>query len=195
MEMDMRKLISAFKTSIDAKIEGPDNFADWVEAWSEDFGLTPDLDACVLGGGMYPGYEAYWSAIQEEPHKPHPLTGTMPTSAEVEWARFAAQTPHYVLSNTLESVQWSNTTFLRSLDELADLKKQPGKDIYLMGGARITNSALEAGLLDELRIIVFPLIAGPGKALFETAENRHQLDLRKVEQLPDGRVSMTYEIG
>jgi dihydrofolate reductase len=187
-------MISAFKTSVDAKIEGPDNFADWVEAWSEDFGLTSDLDACVLGGGMYPGYEAYWSAIQNEPNGPHPLTGTTPTAAEVEWARFAAQTPHYVLSNTLESAQWPNTKFLRSLDELADLKKQSGRDIYLMGGAQITISALEAGLLDELRLIVFPLITGPGKALFATAENRHQLDLRKVEQLPDGRVSMIYEV-
>lgn len=190
----MRRLISAFKTSIDAKIEGPDNFADWVESWSEDFGLTADVDACVLGGGMYPGYEAYWSAIQTEPHQAHPLTGTTPTSAEVEWARFAGQTPHYVLSNTLESAQWPNTEFLRSLDELADLKNRPGKDIYLMGGARITISALEAGLLDELRLIVFPLIAGRGKALFETAEHRRGLDLRKVEQLPDGRMSMIYEV-
>jgi dihydrofolate reductase len=190
----MRRLISAFKTSVDGKIEGRDNFADWVEAWSEDYELTPQVDACVLGGGMYPGYEAYWSAIQDQPDQTHPLTGTTPTSAEVEWARFAAQTTHYVLSNTLESARWPNTQFLRSLDELADLKEQPGKDIYLMGGARITISALEAGLLDELRLIVFPLIAGPGKALFETAEHRHGLDLRKVEQLPDGRVSMIYEV-
>ena len=53
----MRKLIAAMKMSLDAKVEGPDGTADWVEAWSEDYGLTPQIDACLLGGGMYPGYE------------------------------------------------------------------------------------------------------------------------------------------
>ena len=51
----MRKLIAGMKMSIDAKIEGPAGIADWVEAWSEDYGLMPEIDACVLGGGMYPG--------------------------------------------------------------------------------------------------------------------------------------------
>ena len=46
----MRKLIAAMKISIDAKMEGPDGTADWVEAWSDDYGLTPHIDACVLGG-------------------------------------------------------------------------------------------------------------------------------------------------
>jgi hypothetical protein len=52
----MRKLIAAFKTSVDGKIEGPEGFADWVEAWSEDYGLSAQIDACLLGGAMYPGY-------------------------------------------------------------------------------------------------------------------------------------------
>ena len=55
MEDDMRKLISAMKVSVDGKIAGPEGSdADWVEAWSEDYGLTPQIDACVVGGGMYP---------------------------------------------------------------------------------------------------------------------------------------------
>jgi hypothetical protein len=99
----MRKLIAGMKISVDGKIEGPEGHADWVEAWSDDYGLTPQVDACVLGGGMYPGYEQYWTTIQNEPDKPHPLSGRVPTPAEIEWARFAAQTPHYVLSSTLTS--------------------------------------------------------------------------------------------
>jgi len=55
----MRSLIAAMKISIDGKMQGPEGTADWVEAWSEDFGLTPRIDACLLGGGMYPGYETY----------------------------------------------------------------------------------------------------------------------------------------
>jgi dihydrofolate reductase len=191
----MRKLIAGMKSSVDGKIEGPEGYADWVDAWSEDYGLTSQVDACVLGGGMYPGYEQYWSAIQNEPDKPLPMTGKAPTPKEVEWARFAEETPHYVLSSTLSSALWPRTRFVRGVKDIAALKQQPGKDIYLMGGARITASLVDAGLVDELRLIVYPLIAGEGKALFATIERRHGLELRKVQQLQDGRVSLIYGIG
>ena len=191
----MRNLIAAMKISLDGKTEGPEGYADWVEAWSDDYGLTAQVDACVLGGGMYPGYEQYWTAIQNEPDKPHWLGDKPPTPAEIEWARFAAQTPHYVLSNTLTSAQWPKTSFVRGIEEIAALKQQPGKDIYLMGGAHITASFIDAGLVDELRLIVYPLIAGKGTALFATTERRWGLELRKVQQLSDGRLSLIYGTG
>lgn len=190
----MRKLIAAMKISVDGKVEGPEGYADWVEAWSEDYGLTKQIDACVIGGGMYPGYEQYWTTIQTEPEKHRWLSKTQPTPAEVEWARFAEQTPHYVLSSRLTSARWPNTRFLRKLEDLAALKEQPGKDIYLMGGARITATLIDAGMVDELRLIVYPLIAGEGKALFATIERRHALELQKVQQLPKGLVSLIYGI-
>jgi hypothetical protein len=128
----MRKMIGAMKISIDGKTEGPEGYADWVSAWSDDFGLTSQIDACVLGGGMYPNYELYWTAIQDAPGQSNPLGVGVATPAEVEWARFAAVTPHYVLSRTLTSAKWPQTTFLRGLDEIAALKhERSGKDIYL----------------------------------------------------------------
>jgi dihydrofolate reductase len=190
----MRKLITGMKLSLDGKMEGSEGYADWVEAWSEDYGLMPEVDACVLGAGMYPGYERYWTAIQNEPSTPVWITGSAPTQAEVEWGRFAAQIPHYVLSNTLTSALWPKTSFVRGLEEIAALKRLPGKDIYLMGGARITASLIDAGLVDELRLIVYPLIAGEGKALFATTERRRKLKLQKVQQLADGRMSMIYGV-
>ena len=190
----MRKIIGAMKISVDGKTEGPEGYADWVEAWSDDFGLTPQIDACVLGGGMYPNYEQYWTAIQNAPEKPNPMGVGLPTRAEVEWARFAAVTPHYVLSRTLASAKWSQTTFLRGLDEIEALKRDSGKDIYLMGGAEILRACLKVRLVDELRFIVYPLIAGSGTPLFTTPE-RHGLELRHVEGLSDGRVSLVYRVG
>jgi dihydrofolate reductase len=190
----MRKLIAGMKISVDGKIEGPEHGADWVDAWSEDYGLTPQIDACLLGGGMYPGYEQYWTSIQNEPDKPAWISGSAPTPAEIEWARFAAQTPHYVLSNTLTSSRWQNTSFVRGLEEISALKQQLGKDIYLVGGARTTANLIDAGLVDELRLIVYPLIAGEGKALFATAERRRRLELRKAQQLQNGLVSLIYGI-
>ena len=190
----MRKLIAGIKVSADGKVEGPEGFADWVDAWSEDYGLTEQIDACVLGGGMYPGYEQYWTAIQAAPHEPLPMTGKLPTQEEVAWGRFAARTPHYVLTRTRSEANWPHTRFLRGVDELAELKRQSGKDIYLVGGALVTASLIEAGLVDELRLIVYPLIAGTGKALFATAQQRRGLELRSAKPLQGGRVGLNYAI-
>jgi dihydrofolate reductase len=191
----VRKLIAGMKISVDGKMEGADGTADWVDAWSEDYGLTPQIDACLLGAGMYPGYEGYWTSIQNEPQTPAWITGKPPTPAELDWARFIKQTLHYVLSITLTQALWPTTRFVRGLDEITALKQQPGKDIYLVGGARTTASLIDAGLVDELRLIAHPLIAGEGKALFATTQRRRGLDLRKVEQLPSGRVSLIYGVG
>ena len=120
-------------------------------------------------------------------------SGKSPMPDEVKWARFAEKTPHYVLSRTLSSARWPTTKFLRGLEEVAALKRQPGKDIYLMGGAQIASSLIDAGLVDELRLIVYPLIAGGGKALFATSEGRRALELQKVQQLPNGLVSLIYQ--
>jgi len=189
----MRKLIAAMKTSVDGKIEGPGGMADWVDAWSEDYGLTAQIDACILGGAMYPGYEQYWTSIQTQPDKPVWITGKPPTPAELEWARFAARTPHYVFSSTVSSVNWPKTRFLRKVDDISALKGQAGKDIYLMGGARTVASLIDAGLVDELRLIVYPVIVGEGKPLFPTG-SRRGLELQKLQQLPGGRLSLVYAI-
>ena len=192
----MRKLIAGMKISADGVVGGPEGAGvPWVTGWSDDYGLTPQIDACVLGGGMYPGYEGYWTTIQSEPDKPIWEGGPVPTPGEVDWARFAAHTPHYVLSHTLTSAAWPQTSLLRGLDELAALKQQPGKDVYLIGGARTTAGCIDAGLVDELRLIVYPLIAGEGVTLFATAERRRELELSSVEQLSGGRVRMVYRVG
>src|SRR5215208_2384660 len=126
----MRKIITGMQISVDGKIEGPDGYADWVDNWGDNYGLIPAIDACLVGGGMYPGHEEYRSAIEAaEPGKPLPITGSIPAPAEVEWARFAAQIPHYVLSSKLTSAKWPRTRFLRSVDDVAALKEQPGRDI------------------------------------------------------------------
>jgi dihydrofolate reductase len=191
----MRKLIAGMKISLDGKFEGPDGVADWVDAWSEDYDLTSQIDACVLGGGMYPGYERYWTSVREAPDTPAWITGSAPTLAEIEWARFAARTPHHVLSNTLTSAAWANTRFVTSPDDIAALKRQKGGSIYLIGGGRTTASLIDAGLVDELRLLVYPLIAGEGKPLFGSARGRHSLELVNVHPLTDGRVSMVYTLG
>jgi hypothetical protein len=98
----VRKLIAAMKLSVDG-------MADWLKAWSDDYGLTPQMDTCVVGGGRYPGYQQYRTSIQSEPGKPVWITGIAPTPAEIDWARFAARAPDCVPSSTLTSALAKDT--------------------------------------------------------------------------------------
>ena len=122
------------------------------------------------------------------------MTNRLATSDEVKWSKFAAHTPHYVVPKTRTQTQFSNTRIIPSIAEVAELKKQTGKEIYLMGGARLTASLIDAGIVDELRLIVYPLLAGKGKPLFTTLCKRQTLKLHKTHPLSDGRILLTYAI-
>jgi len=187
----MRKLIAGMKLSLDGMATGPEDMADWVDAWSEDYGLTGEIDACLLGAGMFPGYEAYWTAVRADPATPHWIRETPPTKAELAWANLAPRMPHYVLSNRVNETRWPNVAFLRSLADVEALKRQPGKSIYLVGGARLTAGLIEAGLVDQIRLILHPLIAGEGQRLFAESARRtlRLLDSRAID---GSRVMLSY---
>lgn len=190
----MRKLIAAMKLSVDGRSEGAEGYADWVEAWSDDYGLMDRIDACLLGGRMYPGYEQYWTAIQQAPDHPLPMTGRLAQQAELAWSDFARRTPHYVLSTTLQSATWPQTRLLRHVTDVRELKAQTGKDIYLMGGATLAGSLLEAGLVDEMHCIVYPLFAGAARSPFDRLTTRRGLSLLSQRQLDRGRIHLAYQV-
>jgi dihydrofolate reductase len=192
-ETTVRKLIAGMKISLDGMFEPVGEDPHWVQSWAEEYGVTPHIDACLLGGGMYAGYEHYWNAIRTNPDEPAWITGAPPTAAEREWADFAARTPHYVLSNNADIAQWSNTTRLGGLDDVASLKSLPGKDIYVVGGAHTTTSLIGAGLLDELRLLVYPILAARGRPLFAGVESMRAITLQSAGQLQDGRLRLVYQ--
>jgi dihydrofolate reductase len=83
---------------------------------------------------------------------------------------------------------------LRSVGEVIALKQQPGKDIYLIGGLRTAASLIDAGVVDELRLITYPLIAGTrSDALFATAQ-RQRLAMCEVRPLEAGQITSTYRV-
>lgn len=190
----MRKLISAMKVSLDMKYQGRSGYADWVDAWSEDYGLTPQIDACILGGQMYRGYEQYWSTMMAWPDEPLPMTGKLAAPGELDWARAIPSLPHYVMSRSLAATAWPNSRLIRTVEDVADLKAQPGKDIYLMGGGGMVGLLLDAGLVDEFRLIVSPLIAGGPNALFGATEAACAGELSQVRQIDGGRVRLDYRL-
>ena len=145
---------------------------------------------------MYPGYERYWTAIQNEPDKPASDYRQLPTPAEVEWARFVAQHPALcAVEHACLGVMAEHALRPRPRTRSPTSRSNPARTSTSSAVARTTASLIDAGLVDELRLLVYPLVAGNGKALFATADRRRELELSKAEQLPDGRVSLIYASG
>jgi dihydrofolate reductase len=189
-----RKIIAALQVSLDGHIEGPNGELDWIGSWEDTFDLLPEIDTCVLGAGMYPGYEQYWLAILANPEGVLPLTGRVPSKGEVEYARFADKTPHVVLSKTLDTVAWETTRIVRDVADIRALKHEPGKHIHAVGGASLVSTLMNEHLVDQLRLTVHPVVLGTGKALFKDVDARHRLDLVETRPLAGGRISLTYDV-
>jgi len=189
----MRKIIAALQVSLDGFIEGPNGELDWVETWEgEGFNVLPQIDTCILGGGMYSGYEQYWRAILANPEGILAFTGKVASKGEIDYAHFADKTPHIVLSKTMGEVTWKNTRIVRDVEEIRKLKQQPGKDMHAVGGATLVSSLMNLGLIDELRLVVHPIVLGGGKALFKDVKGRHALKLLEAKPLKSGMVCLTY---
>jgi dihydrofolate reductase len=190
----MRKFIAGMKVSLDMKFQADHGYADWVDGWSEDYGLFPGIEACLMGGAMYRGYERYWSAMAADPHAPSPMTGAVPTEGELAWSETIPRLPHYVLSRDMSEAAWPNTRFLHSEADVEALKAQEGGDIYVMGGGGLVQRLVECGLLDEIRLIIYPVIAGGPHTLFGADMLRRHADLIRTEVAPDARIRADYRL-
>lgn len=189
-----RQMIAALQISLDGFTQGSDQGgAEWVDSWADALALIPDVDTFVQGAGMYPGYGLYWESIYADPTRVAPFQERLPSAREIEYAKLAAKSPHYVVSTTLESVSWPPTArIVRNIDELRALKSQPGRNIYVVGGPTLVTSLLNENLLDELKLIVHPLLLGGGKALFAAVTQRRSLRFVQAEPSAEGKVILTY---
>jgi dihydrofolate reductase len=189
-----RPFIAAMQVTLDGYSLGPDGTADWVDSWADGLELLPRVDAFVLGGGMFPGYEAFWAAIREDPGAAAEWLGRDPYPREIEYAGVAAETPHLVVSRTLDTATWPTARIVRDLDELRTLKAQPGDAVYVVGGAGLVRSLIDEELLDELRLIVHPVAVGAGAALFYGIGRRQDLELIDSKRTTAGRLTLTYRV-
>jgi dihydrofolate reductase len=192
-----RKIIAALQVSVDGFIEGPNGEMGWAmeedeDTWKDVFEMLTHVDTFILGRKMYPGYEQYWLAVLTNPSGILPFSGRTPSKNEIAYAHLADKTPHIVLSKTLDQVAWKTTRIVRDVEEIRRLKLQPGKDVYAVGGATLISSLMNLGLIDELKLLVNPLLLGGGKALFKDVKERHALKLVGAKPLNSGKVSLTY---
>src|SRR5438876_902939 len=184
--VEMRKLASFLMVTLDGYFEGEKPWdIDWHNTDEEfnDFAIEQldTTDCLIFGRATYVGMAQYWPSA--EAIKDDPIVATKMNSA-----------PKIVVSRTLEEPEpaWSNTRLIRDVTDLAALKAEKGKEMLVMGSSVLTTSLMELGLLDELRIIINPVLIGAGNSLSGSAGHRISLKLLSSREFRSGNVMLTY---
>ncbi len=185
----MGRIVVTEFISLDGVIEDPGGAEDYkYGGWSfeiergdegDQFKLDEALnaDALLLGRRTYEGFADAWP------------------SREGEFADKFNSMPKYVVSSTLKDPEWTNSTVLNGTltEEVSKLRDEHDGDIVVHGSAQLVQALVEQGLVDELRLMVFPVVLGAGKRLFGETSDKRRLRLADSKIVGDGVAILTYE--
>ena len=185
----MGKIVATEYVSLDGVVEAPGGGEDFEHAgWTfeidrgeegDRFKLDETLnsEALLLGRVTYDGFAAAWPSM------------------EGEFADKFNAMPKYVVSSTLENPEWNNSTVLKGdvVEEVSRLRRAPGGDIVVHGSPQLVQTLLEHDLIDELRVMVFPVVLGSGKRLFGETSDKKRLRLTDSRTVGDGIAILIYE--
>jgi dihydrofolate reductase len=185
----VRKLVVTEFITVDGVVEDPGGSEGFERGgWAFDFDRGDEGDkfkldelreaeAQLFGRRTYDGFAAAWPS----------RTG--------EFADILNKSPKYVVSSTLEEPPWENSTVISGdvAEEVSKLKAEPGGSILVAGSVQLVRTLLDNGLVDELRLMVFPLVLGKGKRLFDDGLGKSALELVESKPVgPDGVVILVY---
>jgi len=177
----MRRLIVSNVMSLDGFFESKDKKLDWFMVDEEFLAYAAEMlrsvDTIVFGRATYEHMAAYW-----------------PFAPRDEIADAMNSLPKIVFSRTLDKAEWNNSRLVKrdAAEEMAKLKQQPGKDMVILGSAMLASALLQAGLIDEYRVILTPILLGAGNSMFEGIQDRIRLKLEKTKLLSSGVVVLYY---
>jgi dihydrofolate reductase len=189
----VRKVIASEFVALDGVIENP----SWTFRFTGEeqqkfkFDELSASDALLLGRVTYEGFAAAWPRMTEQ-------AGELSASDALLLGRYADMMngyPKYVVSTTLkEPLEWNNSTLIEGYvaEEVSKLKRQPGKDILIFGSGNLVNTLMRYDLIDEYRLMIFPIIVGSGQRLFADGIDKRILELVDTETFGSGVVVLTY---
>jgi dihydrofolate reductase len=186
----MRKIIYWVHTSVDGFVAGPNGEFDWPAVGPELFGyseaMNEGVDTLLYGRVVWEMMAAYWPTADADP-------ATADPHARV-FADYWRRTPKVVVSRTLQEAGWGAQVIGHDLaEEVAELKRRPGKDILLTGGAEVASALTRLGLLDDVRVVVHPVVLGGGPRLFTGTKERLGLTLVDSRIFDSRTVLLRYE--
>jgi dihydrofolate reductase len=189
----MRKVILFMTVSLDGYFEGPNHDLSWhnVDEEFNKFAIEQmkENDLILFGRRTYQLMEAFWPKAAKDP--------TM-SKEDLEIANLMNNTNKIVFSRTLDQVEekenWKNVKLVREFDpnEIKRLKEQPGKDISV-GGSDLAVSFIKAGLIDEFRLMINPIVIGEGTPIFKGIDSKLNLKLVKTKVFKNGNVFLCYK--
>lgn len=180
----MRKLKLQVQMTVDGYIAGPNGEMDWM-VWDWDNALknyvtaiTAPVDCIILGRKLAEGFIPHWAANPEQ-----------------EGADKMNNTAKVVFTKTLDKSEWPNTVLAKGnlVDEITQLKKQPGKDIIVYGGANFISALIKEGLIDEYHLFINPTAIGKGMTIFKELDGKLNLALVKSTSFACDIVVLHYE--
>ena len=182
----MRRLSVFNLVSLDGYFKGPNGDIGWHSVGEEQTDFA--VEAAGAGGPLLFGrvtYElmaGYWPA-------PLALENDPILAARMNSA------PKVVFSRTLTKAEWNNTRLVKDniIEEMRNLKRQPGKDMTILGSGSIVTQFAEQGLIDEYQVLVNPVALGDGTPLFKGMKKRLNLKLLNTRTFRNGNVLLTYE--
>jgi dihydrofolate reductase len=180
----MRKIVVSEFVSADGVMEAPDTWQFPFQ--TEEMGeiterQTRDTDAFLMGRVTYEIFAGFWPTL---------------TNNEFGVADKLNSAPKYVVSTTLQKAAWNNSTLIKSnvIEEIRKLKQQPGGRIGVTGSGKLVHSLLDAGLVDEIQVLVHPIVLGKGVRLFVDGGRPAPMKLADSKILDNGVVYLSYQI-
>jgi dihydrofolate reductase len=178
----MRNIIAGLFISLDGVVEAPEKWH--FPYFNDEMGQVVEsqmaaTDSMLLGRVTYQDFAAYWPNVSGE---------------DQQIADFMNGRPKYVVSTTLKTADWQNSTLINGdiPQAIAKLKQQPGKDISITGSPTLVRSLLQNDLLDQLALLVHPVVVGTGKRLFTDGGNLKRLQLVDSKTFTTGVLALTY---
>jgi dihydrofolate reductase len=147
--------------------------------------LRERCDTVLVGRVNYEGYFGYWPKVKDDPKA---------SPDDVAISRWLDDVTKVVFSTTLREVKWKNARLAKgsAAEEIAALKREPGKDIIIQNSTRLAQSLLAAGLVDELNLMVVPVVLGAGRALFDGLPHQIDLGTADLTRFEDGTFAVRY---
>jgi dihydrofolate reductase len=192
METGMGKIVITTNISLDGVVEDPDGQEGSVlGGWFGQFG-GKDLD----GWAKVETEEALGAEALLLGRRSDEWFATRWLSRSGEWADKLNRMPKFVVSSTLQDAKWSNSTIIKGdlVSEVSKLKKEIHGEILVYASYQLVHSLIEFDLVDELRLVIFPVVLGAGERLFGTTTGKRPLRLIEVTTIGDGLTFVTYEV-
>ena len=178
----MRKVIASIYVTLDGVMEAPNEWS--FQYWSEEaakfkYDELFASDGLLLGRVTYEGFAAAWPTM--------PGTG--------EYGERMNSLPKFVVSKTLQETTWNASLIQDNIaEEVSRLKQQPGQDLLIFGSADLVQTLMQHDLIDEYRLMLYPVVVGQGKHLFREGSEKKALKLVETKTFSSGIVILSYEL-